>query len=98
MPEIIIFVGIVSAVLWLIIGWRAMLAHERIAESIALHLMSISKQEDELTKLRRENALQHRHYKEFRLQHPEVDSLPAKERHEVYRRWLDAQGYSDSPS
>ena len=42
--------------------------------------------------LRRENAMDHKLYTEFMLSSPEVDSLPAKERHEQFRRWKTARG------
>ena len=40
MPEIIIFFAFITTLLWLIIGWRAMRAHERIATSVANYVDS----------------------------------------------------------
>jgi hypothetical protein len=58
MTELIILVGVVTTILWLVIGWRAMLAHEKIADAIALHLMLLAKQNEESKALRQEIARQ----------------------------------------
>lgn len=45
--------------------------------------------------LRRENAMDHKLYKEFMLSSPEVDGLPSKEKHELFRQWKTAKGVPD---
>lgn len=86
MAGFIIAFGILTTIIWIIIGWRAMRAHERIADSVLRHVDALSRGDQH--NLRRENATQHKHYKQFILQNPDAEKLPSKERHEQFRDWL----------
>lgn len=86
MGELLFAFGILTAIIWIVIGWRAMRAHERIADSVTRHLHASNR--DDPHHLRKENAAQHKHYKQFIQQHPDAERLPSKERHEQFRDWL----------
>lgn len=90
--EFMIAFGILSAILWLIIGWRAMRAHEKIGDQVKRYVDFATT--PDLQNLRKENAVQHKLYKSFLLQHPDAETQPPKERHERFRLWLGAQGES----
>lgn len=90
MGEIYIAFGILIGLIWIVIGWRAMRAHEKLADSVTLHVNSHSRGDP--YNLRRENATQHKHYKQFIQQTPDAEKLPSKERHEVFRDWLRSKG------
>lgn len=84
--ELFITFGLLSAIIWIVIGWRAMRAHEKIADTLALHVNALLRGDPH--NLRRENATQHKHYKQFIQQNPDAEKLPSKERHEQFRDWL----------
>jgi hypothetical protein len=90
MAELAITFGILTTLFWMIIGWRAMKAHERIAKQMARYIDLVTA--GDLANLRKENAAQHKQYKQFFSQNPGVDSLPSKERHERFREWLKSRG------
>ena len=46
-------------------------------------------------KLRRENAVQHKHYKQFVLENPDTENLPSRQRHEQFRDWLRSRDEVD---
>jgi len=93
MAEFLIAFGILTAIIWLDIGWRAMRAHESIAKNLTRYVDAISAVDPH--NLRRDNALRHKHYKQFILSNPDAEKLPAKERHEHFRDWLRARGELD---
>jgi hypothetical protein len=89
MAELTLTFGILITIIWLVIGWRAMRAHERIADQLARYVGIASA--TDLPNLRRENAVQHKHYIQFILQHPEVEKMSPKEQHERFREWLQTR-------
>lgn len=93
MGELFIAFGILSAIIWIVIGWRAMRAHERMADSVVQHLGTLSR--EDTRNLRKENAASHKHYRQFLLETPDAERLPSKERHERFRDWLRARGEHD---
>ncbi len=90
MTELAITFGILTTLFWMVIGWRAMRAHERIAKQMARYIDLVTA--GDLANLRKENAAQHKQYKQFLSQNPELESLPSKERHERFREWLKSRG------
>lgn len=89
MPEIIIFFAFITTVLWLIIGWRAMRAHESIATSVAKYVDS---REDNLSaQFRSEAGQQIRLFREFVAEDPSRTNLSPKDRHEAFRQWSEAR-------
>ena len=86
MGELFIAFGILTAIIWIVIGWRAMRAHEKIADNILLYIDGLS--QNVPNELRRENAIQHKHYKQFIMEHSYAENLPSKKRHEMFRDWL----------
>jgi hypothetical protein len=93
MAELFILFGIITAIVWIVIGWRAMRAHEKISESLSRYVDTLS--QDSANKLRRENAMQHKHYKHFVLENPDTENLPSRERHEQFRDWLRSRDEID---
>ena len=88
--ELILLFTLVITVFWLVIGWRAMRAHENLADQARrandrLAQLDVS---DQQTPLREQNRL----YREFARNHPEVEGLTSKERHERFREWEIEQG------
>lgn len=90
MGELFIIFGILTAIVWIVIGWRAMRAHEQIAKQVTRYLDHVTA--PDLVNLRRENAEHHRQYKQFIAQNPDVEDLASKQRHERFREWLKSQG------
>lgn len=77
--------GLLVTVLWLVIGWRAMKAHETLADQAKrandrLALLDLSDPREALQS-------KGRRYKEFVGLHPDVNELSSKERHERFRDW-----------
>ena len=93
MAELFIAFGILTTIIWIVIGWRAMRAHEKIANNVTRYLEGLSA--GDLHNLRRENALQNKYYRKFILQNPGAEKLPSKERHEQFREWLRSNGHFD---
>lgn len=89
MGVIAILFGLLSAIIWIIIGWRAMRAHEQIAEQITRYLEDAYP--GDAQNMRRENAAQHKHYRRFILQNPTAENMPPRERHDFFRVWLRTQ-------
>lgn len=52
--EFYIVLGILTAIIWIVIGWRAMRAHEKIADSVLRHVNALSR--DDPHNLRGEDA------------------------------------------
>ena len=77
--------GVLMALIWVVIGWRAMRAHEKLADHVARYLVDLA--ESELHDMRKEHASHYKQYKQFLLQHPDVEALSSKERHERFREW-----------
>ena len=90
MAPLLIFFGLLTAIIWIVIGWRAMRAHERIAEQITRYVEFASS--GDLHNLRRENAVQHKQYKQFILSNPEAEKMASKDRHDLFRDWLRSRG------
>ena len=86
MVELAFIFGFPVTVIWIVIGWRAMRAHERIAHELAR--CADNNSPGDLQNLRRQNAAQHKDYNQFIIQHPEVEKMPSKERHDRFREWL----------
>ena len=91
MPEIIIFFAFITTVLWLIIGWRAMRAHERIATSVANYVDS--REHDLSAQFRSEAGQPIRRFREFVAEEPSRADLSPKDRHDAFRQcqWSDAR-------
>lgn len=107
MSEEILILGIVASVLsigatifWIVIGWRAMKAHERLAEeasrandradrSDADHFFQsdIEQVRPDAEDVHEPLKSRNRKYREFLRTHPEVDQLSSKERHERFCEW-----------
>lgn len=96
MAALVITFGLVSAIIWLVIGWRAMRAHENIATHLARYLDST--RPDEPPRFRPEGAAQHKLYKQFLHEHPEAERQPSKERHSQFREWLRDHDGGESES
>ncbi|MGI9244982.1 MAG: hypothetical protein ACR2RV_29535 [Verrucomicrobiales bacterium] len=89
MQELIIFFAFATTILWLIIGWRAMRAHESIAFSIAKHVDS---QEINLSeRFRAESGHQSRLFKQFIAEDPSRADQSPKDRHEAFRKWSEGK-------
>lgn len=91
-PEVILFFTLVVTVLWLVIGWRAMKAHEKLADQA-------QRANDRLRQLDTVDVQgplrdQSRRYRDFVKQNPEVENLTSKDRHERFREWEIEQGES----
>lgn len=86
MPELILLFTLVVTILWLIIGWRAMRAHENI--SYTLMRFVASQETDKSEEIRKEAAATTRLYKKFISEVPENLDLNPKARHEAFRKWL----------
>jgi len=92
----ITFLGFIFLVTWIVIGWRAMKAHEALATEARrandrLHDADI--REGELSLRNQKVALrnQKKLYQSFLRDRPEVDELSSKERHQEFRDWLIEQ-------
>ncbi len=80
--------GLLITLLWLVIAWRAMRAHEKLARAVREYVDHATG--PETNAFQRENALQHKLYRKFQLEDPEAAQLPPKERHARFRTWLAA--------
>ncbi|YCM45649.1 hypothetical protein V2O64_06410 [Verrucomicrobiaceae bacterium 227] len=85
MPEAFLLFGIVVTIVWLVVGWRAMKAHETLAAEArrANDRMDRLDTVDVSGSMKAQNHL----YREFLRDHPEVEELSSKERHERFREW-----------
>ena len=90
MPEFLIIFSIIVTILWLIIGWRAMRAHENISYTLKRYVAS--QETDKSAEFRKESATANRLYKKFISEQPENLDLTPKERHDAFREWLDKYG------
>jgi len=83
--ELILLFGLIVTVLWLVIGWRAMRAHEKLADQAKRVNDRLAQLDvgDQRKPLREQNRL----YKEFLRSHPEMEGVTSKERHERFREW-----------
>ncbi len=90
MDVLIIAFGVIVAILWLIIGWRGMKAHEMLARQA--ERANDSLESPEVGSLNDDMRIQSRLYNEFVRSHPGVESLTSKERHDSYREWSSKQG------
>jgi hypothetical protein len=89
MSELVILFALITTILWLIIGWRAMRAHESIAYSIVKYVTS---QEVDLSEHFRAESGQHsRLYRQFIAEDPSRADLLPKDRHEAFRKWSEDQ-------
>ncbi|MFT4642088.1 MAG: hypothetical protein ACI8T1_005434 [Verrucomicrobiales bacterium] len=94
MPEFLAFLTLSATMLvalaWLVIGWRAMRALEKLAEAVT-QFTNRQESENEVN-LRLEAASQTRLYKQFLSEDANRTMLPAKNRHEAFRIWLESKG------
>jgi len=83
--ELILLFTLVITVFWLVIGWRAMRAHEKLADQARRANDRLAQLDvgDQQAPLREQNRL----YKKFVRSHPEMEELTSKERHERFREW-----------
>lgn len=84
------FLYILIALLWLYIAWKAMRAHESIADSLKRYVDA--ELAPEVRSFSAERVENKRHYKDFLRDQPGASELPAKERHEKFRAWSEARG------
>lgn len=89
MSELFIFFAFLTTVLWLIIGWRAMRAHESIATSVAKYVESGERNFS--AQFRSEGGQQIRLFREFVAEDPSRADLSPKDRHEAFRQWSEAR-------
>ena len=78
-------IGILISILWLVIGWRAMKAHEKLA--VQAERANDRLEEQDSGNVRELMKSQSRLYRMFVRKHPEVEMLSSKERHERFREW-----------
>ena len=93
MAGLFVAYGILITIIWIVIGWRAMRAHEKIASNVTRYFDTFSV--GDLHSLRKENAIQNKNYRKYLLQNPDVEKMPSKERHERFRDWLRSTGHLD---
>lgn len=77
-----VLLTVVTTVLWLVICWRAMRAHEKMALNMTRYVGAALAPPP--TEFRIQNAQTNRLYKEFLAHDPAAAELPAKERHEIF--------------
>jgi hypothetical protein len=89
MQALLILFAIATTILWLVIGWRAMLAHESISYSVARY---VAANEVNLSdQFRSESGLHNRLYKQFLTEEPSRADMSPKDRHEAFRKWSESQ-------
>jgi len=94
MAEISLLFALLVTILWIIIGWRAMKAHEKIALQCTRYLdlrEQELKEEETVQDFRKETAEHNKEYRRFRKEHPEVTKMLSRDRHLLFREWLDEQ-------
>lgn len=90
-PEFVLFCGALITIFWMVVGWRAMKAHEKLADQAERANVRLS-QLDEVD-VRGPLRDQSRRYRDFVKQNPEVENLTSKDRHERFREWeLEQEG------
>ncbi|NWK57052.1 hypothetical protein HW115_15625 [Verrucomicrobiaceae bacterium N1E253] len=77
--------SLIVTILWLVIGWRAMRAHEKIAENATL-LMHYQKQQNNSKP--DSDAKQRQLYHRFLNEVTEASQWPLPERQEAFKSWL----------
>jgi hypothetical protein len=87
MPEIILLITLVVTILWLVIGWRAMRAHESIAHAVTRHVAA--HEVDRSAELRSGRVSNTGLYKQFIDEDLSRAELPARDRHEAFRKWCE---------
>ncbi len=80
------FLGLVVTVLWLMIGWRAMRAHERLAESAHLAVHALRKTGGSRSS-RDDNKIREL-YSVFIEEVQEAKDIPFPERQEMFKTWM----------
>ena len=85
MTEFVILWAIATTILWLVIGWRAMRAHEDISHTLRRYVAS--QEVDKSAEIRAEMGKFNRDYKKFINEDPGRADLTPKERHEAFRKW-----------
>jgi hypothetical protein len=93
-PLLFALFGLVVTIMWLVIGWRAMKAHEKIAKSVAQHLGTLNAIDPKITE--QGNAQHHKLYRQFILEHPELENTSQIARHALFRQWMMEQGHEDT--
>ncbi len=89
MGELLFFGAVLVGLLWLVIGWRAMRAHERLAAQAERYIdMVLSRERMEARRENDPNQL----YRQFRSEHPELEAVTSKERHDKFREWMAGKG------
>ena len=89
MPELLIIFAIATTILWLVIGWRAMRAHESIAYSVARYAAANEVNFSE--QFRSDSGMHNRLYKQFVAEDPSRADLSPKDRHEAFRKWSESE-------
>ena len=84
------FLFLLLGLLLLYIAWRAMRAHESLADSMKRYVDA--ELASEVRSFSVERVENKRHYKDFLREQPRVADLPAKERHEQFRAWMAGRG------
>ncbi|NWK57799.1 hypothetical protein HW115_19425 [Verrucomicrobiaceae bacterium N1E253] len=79
----IAIVGLITTVLWLLIGWRAMTAHERVADAASLLAEQLRKMNEGTTLEEAQRVL----YNEFLNEVKPDKSLSVEERSELFKSW-----------
>ncbi|MBK1832973.1 hypothetical protein [Roseibacillus ishigakijimensis] len=90
MDLLVVGFGVVVTIFWMVVAWRAMRAHEKIAGQ--LKRFNDSSEQEAVNRHQKQLAGKHRLYRKFQAENPEVDALDAKERHARFNDWLDEQG------
>ena len=87
MEYIIIAFGLLVTILWLIIGWRAMKAHEALAHQATRFNDRLHS--ETLVETKRDLTDQKKLYAKFLRENPNAGELSSKERHVKFRDWLE---------
>jgi len=86
MDLIVIAFGLLVTIVWIVIGWRAMKAHEALATEAKRYNDKIHSQY--LNEATRDLIDQKQLYAKFLRDNPDADDLSPKERHLEFRAWL----------
>ncbi len=93
-PEDMVVLGIISGLvsfvitlLWLVIGWRAMRAHERIADTLAIHFQNAKPTSSQ----KNSNEEYSKKYRTFLNEVEEAKNVPFLERQVMFKEWLTKQ-------
>ena len=83
----------VVTIVWLVIGWRAMIAHETLAKAVSRY---VAREEvDRSDEARAEKVTNTKLYKQFIKESPSRADMPARERLEAFRIWCEKKPYAE---